>query len=496
VTIQAGQCGNQVGTKFWETVCEEHNIGNDGKFNGNKDSPQYHGVDVLFRKLENEKYVPRSILFDLEPGTIDRIRSSSMIRNIFQPDNFVVGVSPAGNWAKGFYTEGYEMMDEVMDAIRLETEKADHLQGFQLIHSLGGGTGSGMGSHLLIKLREEYPDRMLYTHSIVPSSDVVTEPYHIVLGMHYLIENSDATYTYDNGALSNYCSKKINIIQPIHDDLNHIIAYSMSGATCSLRYPIGNNHLNCDLRRLVYNLVPFPRLHFLMTSISPFTASSSPLPLPLQDNDEKPMLLESTVEDENEIANVTQQIFDSNNLLCNTNLKTGKYLSCVINYRRGGAGDSQLVLSSKEVDLEISKIKDMNSSSFIEWIPDNCKTMLCPIPLTSLPSPPFSSHASSHVTTSSSRSAAESDNITVNKPSSLPTTFATMTSNNTSIQHLWHRVSLKFYALWRRKAYLHHYTGEGMDELEFEESIDNLNDLIGEYQRYQDLGVDDEYEED
>jgi tubulin beta len=60
-------------------------------------------------------------------------------------------------------------VDEVLDNIRQQTENADSLQGFQLLHSLGGGTGSGMGALLLSKIREEYPDRMLATFSIIPS---------------------------------------------------------------------------------------------------------------------------------------------------------------------------------------------------------------------------------------------------------------------------------------------------------------------------------------
>lgn len=46
-----------------------------------------------------------------------------------------------------------------MEVVRHETERCDMLQGFQLVHSLGGGTGSGLGTLLLNKLREEFPDR-------------------------------------------------------------------------------------------------------------------------------------------------------------------------------------------------------------------------------------------------------------------------------------------------------------------------------------------------
>jgi tubulin beta len=69
--------------------------------------------------------------------------------------------SAGNNWAKGHYTEGAELVDNVMEVVRKEAEGCDCLQGFQIAHSLGGGTGSGMGTLLLSKIREEYPDRMV-----------------------------------------------------------------------------------------------------------------------------------------------------------------------------------------------------------------------------------------------------------------------------------------------------------------------------------------------
>ena len=51
--------------------------------------------------------------------------------------------------------------------------------------------------------------------------------------------------------------------------------------------------------------------------------------------------------------------------------------------------------------------------------------------------------------------------------------------------------------MFRRKAFLHWYTGEGMDEMEFTEAESNMNDLVSEYQQYQEAtaDVDDEFEE-
>lgn len=75
------------------------------------------------------RYVPRAILMDLEPGTMDSVRSGPY-GQVFRPDNFVFGQTGAGNnWAKGHYTEGAELIDSVLDVVRKEAESCDCLQG-------------------------------------------------------------------------------------------------------------------------------------------------------------------------------------------------------------------------------------------------------------------------------------------------------------------------------------------------------------------------------
>jgi tubulin beta len=89
----------------------------------------------------------------LEPGTLDSIRASTF-GSLFRPDNFIYGQSGAGNnWAKGYYTEGAELLENLLEVVRHEAEGCDSLQGFQMVHSLGGGTGSGMGSLIVSKVR-------------------------------------------------------------------------------------------------------------------------------------------------------------------------------------------------------------------------------------------------------------------------------------------------------------------------------------------------------
>ena len=130
------------------------------------------------------------------------------------------------------------MVDECLDRLRKEVEDCDCPQGFQLFHSIGGGTGSGLGTLLLQKIKEEYPDRIVSTFTVLPSpkvSDTIVEPYNSVLAMHQLVENSDLTFNLDNEALYNICSKRLGMPAPAYGELNAIIAQTMSGITTTLR---------------------------------------------------------------------------------------------------------------------------------------------------------------------------------------------------------------------------------------------------------------------
>jgi len=429
VHLQAGQCGNQIGTKFWEIMSAEHGITGEGAFEGEHKS-QIDRINVYFNQGGSGRYVPRAILTDLEPGTMDAIRGGTLGK-LFRPDNFVHGQSGAGNnWAKGHYTEGAELVDSIMDVVRKESETCDMLQGFQITHSMGGGTGSGMGTLLVSKIREDYPDRIMTTYSVVPSpkvSDTVVEPYNATLSVHQLVENADQCFALDNEALYDICFRTLKLKNPNYDDLNHLIANAITGTTCSLRFP---GQLNCDLRKLGVNMVPFPRLHFFLVGYAPLTSRSS--------QDYRILT----------VPELTTQAFDAKNMMCAADPRNGRYLTCAMMYRGK--------ISSKEVDDQMLTIANKYSNYFVEWIPNNLKASICDIPPKGL---------------------------------KMASVFV---GNSTAIQEAWKRVAEQFTLMFRRKAFLHWYTGEGMDEMEFTEAESNLNDLVSEYQQYQDATVDEE----
>jgi tubulin beta len=293
-----------------------------------------------------------------------------------------------------------------------------------------------MGTLLISKIREEYPDRMMCTFSVVPSpkvSDTVVEPYNATLSVHQLVENSDETFCIDNEALYDICFRTLKLQTPTYGDLNHLVSAVMSGITTCLRFP---GQLNADLRKLAVNMVPFPRLHFFMVGFAPLTARGSASYRALT------------------VPELTQQIFDAKNMMAASDPRHGRYLTVSAIFRGR--------CSMKEVEDQMLAVQTKNSSYFVEWIPSNVKTAVCDIP-----------------------------------PKGLKMSV-TFIGNSTSIQELFKRINDQFTAMFRRKAFLHWYTGEGMDEMEFTEAESNMNDLVSEYQQYQEATAEEEeaeYEE-
>ena len=191
--------------------------------------------------------------------------------------------------------------------------------------------------------------------------------------------------------------------------------------------------LNSDLRKLAVNMIPFPRLHFFLVGFAPLHARNSAKYRSLS------------------VAELTSQMFDSRNMMAACDPRHGRYLTACALFRGK--------MAANEVEDQMVNVQNKSSSYFVEWIPNNIKSSLCDI---------------------------------APKGMKMSCTFV---GNSTSIQDLFKRVSEQFTAMFRRKAFLHWYTGEGMDDMEFTEAESNMNDLISEYQQYQEATAEDEFED-
>lgn len=346
---------------------------------------------------------------DLEPAPIYSLRASK-IGKMFNPDCFITGRQGTGNnWARGYYTEGAELMDCVLETTRKQAENCDCLQGFQMAHSIGGGTGSGMGSLLVNRLHDQYENRIINTFTVIPSekvSETIVEPYNAVLSLNELVSTTDETIAFDNEALYEVSLKTLKVLNPTLGDLNHVISKTMVGVTTSFRYP--GQH-NTDLRKLMTNLVPYPSLKFFIPGFAPLRSRD-------YDSSYEAITVDSLV----------KELFNPHFQLSAYDINSGKYLTCAAIFRGP--------LSTKEIEKSMYDVQARNKELFCNWILNNIKSAICDVP---------SSGLSSSVT---------------------------FLANTTAINKTFKRLITQFDSMFSKKAFVHWYLGEGMEEQEFTEA--------------------------
>lgn len=150
-------------------------------------------------------------------------------RNIYNPENFFVGSQGSGaanNWAAG-YSAGDTVQEEVFDMIDREVDGSDSLEGFMLLHSIAGGTGSGLGSYLLERMNDRYPKKLIQTYSVFPDTNfenVVVNPYNSLLAMRRLTQNADSVVVLDNGALSRIAADRLHVQEASFQQTNQLVS--------------------------------------------------------------------------------------------------------------------------------------------------------------------------------------------------------------------------------------------------------------------------------
>ena len=243
----------------------------------------------------------RAVLVDSEEGVVSQLMRGHL-SDLFDKSMIVTDVSGAGNnWAHGHSVYGPAHRDRFLDCVRRSAEACDSLQCFSLVHSLGGGTGSGLGTYLLGALKEAYPKQLRFATSVfpAPNDDVITSPYNSVLAAAELIRHADAVFPVDNESLGELTTRALakqanagegtrgpNIVdndtgkiglggggvstrQRAFDGMNNVVAHVLANLTASVRF---EGALNVDLSDLTSSLVPYPKMHFLMPALAPLYA--------------------------------------------------------------------------------------------------------------------------------------------------------------------------------------------------------------------------------
>ncbi|KAL7430707.1 hypothetical protein ACHAXH_001365 [Discostella pseudostelligera] len=461
-----GQAGIQTGNGCWELYCLEHGIQPDGQMPADK---TVGGGDDSFNTFFSEtgagKHVPRAVYVDLEPTVCDEVRSGAY-RQLYHPEQIISGKEDAANnYARGHYTIGkvsvfyhaypfvginehlnekqsdlqllfsnfivlglQEIVDLVLDRIRKLADNCTGLQGFLVFHATGGGTGSGLGSLLLERLSVDYGRKSKLSFAVSPSPQVstaVVEPYNSVLSTHALLEHTDCTFCLDNEALYDVCRRNLDIERPTYTNLNRLIAQVISSLTASLRF---DGALNVDVTEFQTNLVPYPRIHFMLTSYAPVISA------------------EKAYHEQLSVAEITNSVFEPAGMMTKCDPRHGKYMACCLMYR----GD----VVPKDVNAAVATIKTKRTIQFVDWCPTGFKCGINYQPPTVVPG---------------------GDLARVQRA-------VCMVANTTAIAEALSRIDHKFDLMYAKRAFVHWYVGEGMEEGEFSEAREDLAALEKDYE--------------
>ncbi|QKX60730.1 uncharacterized protein TRUGW13939_07876 [Talaromyces rugulosus] len=441
ISLNVGQAGCQIANSCWELYCLEHGIQPDGYLTEERKAQDPdQGFSTFFSETGQGKYVPRTIYCDLEPNVVDEVRTGTY-RSLFHPEQMVTGKEDASNnYARGHYTVGKEMIDRVLDQVRRVADNCAGLQGFLVFHSFGGGTGSGFGALLMERLSVDYGKKSKLEFCVYPApqnATAVVEPYNSILTTHTTLEHSDCSFMVDNEAIYDICRRNLGIERPGYENLNRLIAQVVSSITASLRF---DGSLNVDLNEFQTNLVPYPRIHFPLVAYAPVISAAKSL------------------HEANSVNEMTMSCFEPNNQMVKCDPRNGKYMATCLLYR----GD----VVPKDTHAAVATLKTKRTIQFVDWCPTGFKIGICYQAPEMVPN---------------------GDLAKVNRA-------VCMLSNTTAIAEAWSALDHKFDLMYSKRAFVHWYVGEGMEEGEFSEAREDLAALERDYEEVASDSLEDEEE--
>ena len=293
-----------------------------------------------------------------------------------------------------------------------------------------------------------------------------------MLSTHSLLEHTDVAFLMDNEALYDICRRNLDIERPTYTNLNRIIGQVVSSLTASLRFDgalnvditefqvcsiccfshffylfVVHKSISCSFPKCLCfsfqtNLVPYPRIHFVMSSWAPIISA------------------EKAYHEQLSVAEITNAVFEPASMMTKCDPRHGKYMACCLMYR----GD----VVPKDVNASIATIKTKRTIQFVDWCPTGFKCGINYQPPTVVPG---------------------GDLAKVQRA-------VCMVSNSTAIAEVFARIDHKFDLMYSKRAFVHWYVGEGMEEGEFSEAREDLAALEKDYEEVGAESADVEGEED
>ncbi|RMZ95857.1 tubulin delta chain isoform X1 [Brachionus plicatilis] len=284
ITVQIGQCGNQIGEKFFDTLisdCLDHrpnrNQINLSYFNKINQDYTLECTERFFCQNEAGQLFARGILVDMESKVVNKILDNNK-RYVFRAENSYTQKKGSGNnWSYGYCVNAPKSLSAIEEIVRKESERCDRLSSFLVCMSMAGGTGSGVGSFYTEFLRDAYPRTTLVNTCVWPFStgEVTLQNYNFLLTLNKLHETSDGLILLENDTL-HQISKRINSINAnkeiTFDDLNMVIGHKLA----SIMQPcLGSSLQKNYLNEVIGELCPHPDYKLLSLNNVPMMSAQS-----------------------------------------------------------------------------------------------------------------------------------------------------------------------------------------------------------------------------
>ena len=356
ITINVGGCGNNLGQHTLEQSCVEHGISKSAETEFKTDCD--HSLSTTFHEKSSGNYVSRSLFVDLSPESACMIQNFYPYKDVINPTYILSGTSDgASNHARGHYTHGKELIDQVNNALRLMTEEADNVQGFIFQGSMSGGTGGGMGALILERVAVDYrkkPVHGFHTFLDKQKGHAPTQIYNTVWNIHWLMDHTDTSMIIDNAQLRELCRNKLRIRTPRYRHMNSLSSKVITNITAPWRFGLKQN-----MRAFSQDLVPFPRLHFMTMSLGDIQPKIGGKNMDIN------TLVRQSVDPKHFMMGY-DGIKLGKDMIINTRSYPGdKYMAMMFNVRGIGIDGDRF-----EMQKCMKSLNDNDKTKFIEWCND------------------------------------------------------------------------------------------------------------------------------
>ncbi|XP_029372833.1 tubulin delta chain isoform X3 [Echeneis naucrates] len=274
VTLQLGQCGNQIGPDLFGILSSD-------ALHGPRRSYGAASRERFFHSTAHGDLVARAVLIDMEPKVIKQSMAKAAASGTWRygdASHFSQKQGSGNNWANGYCVHGPRHREVVEELVRREVERCDRLAGLMAMMSVAGGTGSGVGTYITQCLRDTYAKSFILNHLTWPyrTGEVIVQNYNSVLTLAHLYQLSDAILVHENDMVHKICSQLLNIKHISFSDVNRVIAHQMGSVLQpSLSADSHGDYSRNPLGELVSTLACHPEYKLLSVCTIPQMPSSS-----------------------------------------------------------------------------------------------------------------------------------------------------------------------------------------------------------------------------